>query len=803
MPRRVAPHDPFVPLAEADPAEAGGKGANLARLAAAGLPVPRAWILPVRAHLEFLARHGLGEAHRDGRHAEIAARLPELAWDLPRPRLAERLAVRSSATDEDGREHARAGAYRTELDVPPDGVPAAILRCWASWHACRARGPATPDDGGMALVLMEMVDAEVAGVLFTVNPLTGSWAEMVVEACWGLGESLVAGQVVPDRWVMRRPRGALARLVPPAFAARGLRVVQAQPAHQSHQRVRAPQGGTMQVPCPQPTAAKLAEAQVRALCALGLRVEALLGEPQDIEWAKDRAGALVLLQARPVTGRAELPRGGATLWTRRFVGERWPNGATPLGWSLLAPLLSHFVAYPATSARYLGGEPPFRRVRGHPYVNVTVFRHLAFKLPGLPPPRFVLDFFPPEEETRWLRRAAAPPDLRVLAALVRESTTDQRWSRFRWNPVTNPAAWEEFAARLDDRLAALEDTPPEAAWAAAEPLLRAYVGIHVTSLLYANLAWDLLAPWLGNDADVLLHPPEGSITARVNGALRALGALRGEAAEDALAQILAAHGHRSSASWEIWSPRWAEEPDSVLRLARAMAEPGTTTRATAPDPEDVAARLAALPPGLRGVTELARTYLRLREEQRYHLDRILWVLKRKLRALGARWLEDADDVRFLEIGELEDASAGRLDADALRRIVARRAREPLDPDPPDFLSGDAALPIPTPDTPRLQGLGISPGRVRGRVRILRHPEEADRVRPGEILVTRAVDPGWTPVFDRAGGLVLELGSQLSHGAVVAREMRLPAIANIVGATRILRDGEEVTVDGRAGVLWRG
>jgi pyruvate,water dikinase len=89
------------------------------------------------------------------------------------------------------------------------------------------------------------------------------------------------------------------------------------------------------------------------------------------------------------------------------------------------------------------------------------------------------------------------------------------------------------------------------------------------------------------------------------------------------------------------------------------------------------------------------------------------------------------------------------------------------------------------------------------VRILRHPEEADRVRPGEILVTRAVDPGWTPVFDRAGGLVLELGSQLSHGAVVAREMRLPAIANIVGATRILRDGEEVTVDGRAGVLWRG
>jgi pyruvate,water dikinase len=801
MPFRPASRETFVPLAEIDPTEAGGKGATLARLAAAGLPVPRAWVVPLRAHRAFLERHGLGDALRDGRHAEIAARLPELPWDLPRPPRVPRLAVRSSATDEDGREHARAGAYRTELDVPPDDVPGAILRCWASWHACRARAPHDP--GGMALVLMEMVDADSAGVLFTVNPLTGSWAEMVVEACWGLGESLVAGQVVPDRWIVRRPRGTLARLVPPALAMRGLRIVQTQLAHQTHQRVRAPHGGTMQVPCPTPGAATLPDAQVRALCALGLRVEALLGEPQDIEWARDRDGALILLQARPVTGRAELPRGGATLWTRRFVGERWPTGATPLGWSLLEPLLSHFVAYPATSARFLGGDPPFRRVRGHPYVNVTVFRHLAFKLPGLPPPRFLLDFFPPEEEARWLRRAAAPPDFRVLGALVRESSAEQRWSRFRWNPVTNPAAWEEFAARLDDRLAALEASPPEHAWTTAEPLLRAYVGIHVTSLLYANLAWDLLAPWLGADAEVLLHPPEGSITARVNASLRALGALDGAEADTALAQLLEAHGHRSSASWEIWAPRWAEDPDGVLRLARAMAEPGATRRMAAPDPEDVAARLAALAPGLRGATELARTYLRLREEQRYHLDRILWVLKRKLRALGARWLDDADDVRFLEIGELQDACAGRLDADTLRATAARRAREPVDPDPPDFLSGDAALPVPNPDTPRLQGLGISPGLVRGRVRILRHPGEADRVRPGEILVTRAVDPGWTPIFDRAGGLVLELGSQLSHGAVVAREMRLPAIANIAGATRLLHDGEEVTVDGRAGVLWRG
>ena len=88
------------------------------------------------------------------------------------------------------------------------------------------------------------------------------------------------------------------------------------------------------------------------------------------------------------------------------------------------------------------------------------------------------------------------------------------------------------------------------------------------------------------------------------------------------------------------------------------------------------------------------------------------------------------------------------------------------------------------------------------MRVVRGPAEAGSLLPGEILVARATDPGWTPLFDRAGGLVLELGSQLSHGAIVARELRLPAVANLAGATSILRDGEEVTLDGRAGVVWR-
>ncbi len=805
MPRRTP--SPLLPLQDAPREGIGPKADNLARLLRAGLPVPRAWVLPARAHREAIRAAGLQDALNRGDHAAVAEALLVAPLGFAPPVLAERLAVRSSANDEDTRGSAAAGTYATVLDVPPDGVADAIRRVWASWHLARARSPTAVDlaseapsdaDVGMAVLLVEMVEPRCAGVAFTVNPLTGSWAEMVVEACWGLGEALVSGKVAPDRYVVRRPRGVLARQLPEVLLERALAWASETIAPQTHELRRAPAGGTERVPCEAPGARKLAREDVLALCRVALRVERLAAAPQDIEWAQLHDGSFVLLQTRPITTRAEPPRGGSTLWTRRFLGERFPDGATPLGWSLLEPVLTHFVGYPQTGTRFLGGDPPFRRLNGHPYVNVTVFRHLAFKLPGTPPPRFMLDLLPPDEEARWVGALAAAPDLRVYASLLGETFRERRWSRFRWNPVTNPAAWDAFVTALDAALPTLQALPPEEALAAAKPWLHRYVGIHVTSLLFANLAYEALAPQLGPDADVLLQPPSGSITARVNDALRDLGRTPDTTLSARLEGFLAAHGHRARASWEVWSPRWAETPDAVLALARAMGD-----RPHAPaDEVAIGAKIAALPAGLRGATELARTYLRLREEQRYHLDRLLWWLKQQLRRLGARWFADADDIRWLQVDEVEAALAGSLAPSRLAEIVARRRAEPRDARPSEFLSGDEALRAATASLSRLQGLGIAPGFVRGRVRVLAGPEDAHRLRPGEILVTRVTDPGWTPLFHRAGGLVLEMGSQLSHGAIVARELRLPAVANIADATTLLRDGEEVALDGRSGVLWR-
>ncbi|MFZ5479720.1 MAG: PEP/pyruvate-binding domain-containing protein [Myxococcota bacterium] len=758
----------LVPLQSADPASLGGKGAALRRLADRGFPVPRAWVVPPESFRSWLRAHGLWELAVRGEDAAVHAGL--LAGTLPLPMPAARVAVRSSAAEEDGRVHSHAGQYESVLDVRDD-LGAAVLRVWASYHAPRAAayrgGPAEP--GGMTVLVQEMVDPRASGVMFTVNPLSGSWRELTVEAVWGLGEPLVGGHLVPDRYLVRRPR----RPVGPVRLAR-LAVEEEAIARQERQLVC---GGEVAVEAP--LARKLPRDELFELCRLGLRLEREVGGPQDVEWAQDRAGRFWVLQSRPITARGELPRGGATLWTRRFVGERWPNGATPLGWSIVAPILEHFIAYPETSARFLGGDPPLRLVRGHPYLNVTVFRHLAFKLPGMAPPRFMLDFFPPEEESSWLRRAAAPPDLRVYGSILATTLRERRWQRFRWNPFTNWRAWEAFAGELDARIAHVEAARPEDALAVGVPLVRDYVKVHITSLLFANIWYESVAPFLTPDErDRLLQPDAESVTARINRELWALGK-----DPSRLPAFLAAHGHRSTASWEIFAPRWAEAPDGVLRMARLVAEGPEPAAAPEPEVGDPFVRLA-------------RTYLRLREEQRYAFDRILFALKRRLVALGARWFDDPADVRFLLAGELD----GALGRDELRRTVERRSSEVVDPDPPDFLKGEQALPVPASGR-RHQGLGISPGVARGRTRVIRGPDEGAKLLPGEILVARATDPGWAPLFPRAGGLVLELGSALSHGAVVAREYRLPGVVNVAGATRLFPDGTEVTVDGRGGVVW--
>ncbi len=851
----------------------GGKALGLARLVARGLPVPAGVVLPVEVFRDFLRRNGLWRSAcdlaRSGDPArsralrasvESAPLPPGLSAELRRlgEQLGPWMAVRSSCVDEDGDEHSWAGVFRSELGVRPGPeLELALRRCWASTFGERAlayaarqespsRGSARP---GMALVLQQLVRARCAGVAFSVNAMTGSWREMTVEAAWGLGEAVVGGHVVPDHYLVQRPR----RLPEPLqrLAARvRLEVVEESVQPQQRWLVVGREGlGWRPVPRRRRRRRKLSRDQLMRVCRLALRAEALGRCPQDVEWALDRRGAVWLLQARPVTAPSAPYRVAESLWTRRFIGERWSEPATPLGWSLVRPLLEHFIAYPRTTDRFLGGGPSLRLVQGAPFINATVFRHLAFKLPGLPPPRFMMDMLPPEEERAWMARFAGPPGVRVYAAILRETFDERRWKRFRWNPFGNHKAWQELELRLEREVPARVAPPagatdPVQALARAEAgmeLAREYVKVHVTSLLFANLWYQLvgglLAVWLGPQgaslATELLRCPEENLTIATHHDLWTLAQRAAELEVDLdvvpdpnspfgreLESFLARHGHRSEASWEIMSPRWAEHPERVLSLLRHSvgadeADPRERAREQGRAGQRALRQLEELVQEpvrrrvLRYLVDLTRAYLLLRENQRYHFDRLLFAAKRNYLVVGQAAcdrgvLHEPLDVRFLEADEVEALVRAELEAEQVRALVAQRREQHLawraDP-PPDFLLGRELVPVPDEPGRRLQGLGTSPGVVRGRVRVAADLECAGRLQAGEILVARAVDPSWTPLFSVAGGLVLELGSQLSHGAVVAREYRLPMVVNLRGATQLLQDGQEVVVDGARGLVW--
>lgn len=838
----------------------GGKVLPLARLAADGLPVPPAVVVPTDvfkralreaglwARAERVAAGELGEA--DALHTAILEM--ELRSDLVGALraavedLGGVVAIRSSGVDEDGRDRSFAGQHESVLGVDIEGATRALKRCWASLYAPRAlayRGARGPGPGALAVLVQRLVDPRVSGVLFTINPMTGSWREMTVEAVFGLAEGLVSGQLAPHWFLVRRPRRT-PRPVQRVLARLRLQTLQSETHALERRWVR--QGAEVVVEAV-PTGARRRETlsphDLRRVCRLGLRVEAHLGGPQDVEWAMDDGGRLFVLQARPVTTGVAPRSHREVLWTRRFVGERFPDPLTPLAWSLVEPLLDHFIAYPKVQARLLGGGPALRLVHGRVYLNASVFPHLAFKLPGMPAPHFLLELVPPEEAASFRQRFAVMPDLDVYRAILRTTIEERRDRRFTWNPFTNPDSWEAFEEELVAAMPGIRRVPtsPEDALAlidAGKDLLRRYVGIHICSLLFANLADQIvegmLALWVSERAkalqEALATTPPGNRTLEVNAALWALA--RQATAEDllrldagevdgpfatALDAFLARYGQRSAASWDLFAPRWREEPSRLVPLLRAASgvEEDPEVRAAAQQVRFEEAQVEALAAvdgsrrGLlrRGIT-LLRRYLLLRENQRFRFEQLQDALRGQFVWLGehlveAGLMQTPLDVRFLTESELEALVGGGADVEPLLARLARRRAdfdEAHKQPAPVFLRGDEALPV-LASTSRLQGSGISPGRARGRVRRVARLADGEALKPGEILVAPAVDPAWTPLFLLAGGAVLELGSRLSHGAVVAREYGVPAVVNVDGAMQHLKDGDEVTVDGTRGLVF--
>lgn len=830
----------------------GGKGAALARMAAAGLPVPEGVVLTTAAYRRVVAHAGLADALADAARddadpersaAAIAGRFADAA--LPDDVLAALrsaaaalgevpLAVRSSATAEDLPGLSFAGQQETVLGVRGEvELIAALRRCWASLWGARAiayrRHMQLADDAlAMAVVVQRLVPAEVAGVLFTADPATGDRERVLVNAAYGLGEAVVASEVTPDAFVLDR-RGAVQET---ALGAKATRVVLAERGTEA----RAVDPALRERPAIGPGA--LAE-----LVALALRVESLFGHvPQDIEWALAE-GRAWLLQARPITRlpppplrevRWEPPIPGSA-WIRRQVVEHLPGPVSPLfadlylGEALEAGIrdMQAAMGVPRLVAERLIESPRFTTVNGFAYsradlqlrwwtppvlgwaLAVGLGRLLRdagiryWRDDGLPTYRAELE--------RWQRLDLASADDATLLRGVRAlAFADARYWWACTLAVGTAKTTEDLLARFLTTIARRPDL-------SAGAFLRGFP----SRTLAAQDALEAIAARV-REGDalrrrVLSTPPQ-----------RLLATLArdpsGAAIAAALADYLRCHGH-AIYDLDFAEPTQVDAPLPVLVSLRDMVQrtgddvPGRL-QALARERDALTESTArALGPARRGLfrrlVALAQRAAPHREEALYHVGAAWPLLRRLALELGRRRvvagdLELADDVFFATQSELAAPAPG-LAARARERRLLRAARRRLHAPaavPTDFTLKLGPFDLSGRETQRrnaesdavLRGFAVSPGRVRGPACVITSPDDFGAMRPGAILVCPTTTPAWTPLFARASGLVTDIGGVLAHGSIVAREYGLPAVMGTGDATRRISTGQILTVDGDAGLV---
>ncbi|HYF92815.1 MAG TPA: PEP/pyruvate-binding domain-containing protein [Symbiobacteriaceae bacterium] len=826
---------------------AGGKGANLGEMTRAGLPVPPGFVLLTAAYRGFVGANGLqpeierlaaqGESASPAiralfEHREIPAEVASAVIDAYRRLGGGVVAVRSSATAEDLPGASFAGQQETYLNI--EGEPAvleAVRRCWSSlWTpraiSYRARQGIAPGDLSLAVVIQRQVHADAAGVLFTVNPVTGHRLQMVIDGAWGLGEAVVSGQVTPDHWVVRAADGA---------------VVEAELSRKAVMTIRVP-GGTELAPVPQErqAVACLTEPQVTELTALGRRVAEYYGEPQDIEWAL-AGGQFYLVQSRPVTTLFPLPQpapppeAGLRLYFSVNYIQGFTEPFTPMG-------IDFFKQFAAGVGRFWGhqikpGVPAPATAEAHLRIYVDVTRALrhprTHKLIQIPPKIIDRQMATALEglvaRERRLDPVPGPLPLKPKPAMVPFVLGRVLQVAFAPDSARRRvlAELESYACALEERARRLTGVEArlQFLYAEVEGMFRNLAGMGALMFPAIGLRFLLehkLQQWLGDSSGLqpVLRSLPFNPTTEMDLALWHLSReLEGEPTADhpKVRAFLAKYGHRGVREIDLGMPRWREEPEHVLNVLRTYLAQGAEADAEAHFAAGAAAaeqggaalvaRVRREKGALRGAfTRFAVRRIRqlagLREVPKFYFVRAIDIFRQVIRGAGeelvaAGRLDDAGDVFYLRMKHLTDPTADlrALAAEAraqYRRELGRRVVPRLmTSEGVTFYGAAAAV------KGALPGLATSPGVYEGRVRVVFDPTTAT-LEPGEVLVAPGTDPAWTPLFLAAGALVMEVGGVMSHGSVVAREYGIPAVVAVAGATERLKTGQRVRVDGESG-----
>lgn len=841
----------------------GGKAAGLGSMLAMGLNVPPGFVVTTDAFRSSLAADlrreidsRLAAARSPEEVREASVRIRELfTADHIGPDLRAEIlgayaklgdestpvAVRSSATAEDLADASFAGQQDTYLWMRGSAaVLDAVARCWGSLFTpqvieYRRRLEVDTSDLAMAVVVQTMVPADAAGVMMTLDPVTGDRSAVYVEASYGLGEGVVKGDVSSDSfWVPSDdPDAVRSEIRTKTHAHRfdetagGVRLLPVDPDLQQRPAITT--------------------AEAVQIANLGRRLEQALGGPQDVEWAL--AGApgttreLFLLQTRAETvwsRRAADPAPGSTapsrrdvdpdevtllhghsardgLWTVTNMAEAIPGVTTPMSWSIWLPV-SEFVN--RNHYRFIGALSraeallPHRTqdwivgvFYGRVALRIDLLADWADRVPGTSGQDLINQFFttlPGTVSTGSSRKRHFRTRLRTPAVYL----LVPRWMRA--NRTAVEAFWRTAVAELStagpQRTAEILDEAVER----FQRSLALQVNLTQGAFLRTAKMLRQVAEGTGVSPNDIIGGSGGhEETALVDDMW---SCSRGEMD---VSEFLSRHGYHGWREGELSNRSWREDPSMVLQQIETYRSlPDTDAPHLSAErrvQQNRALRrqlIAGLPRSrrlrARVVLALALHYAPMRGVSKAAFMQALDVVRSAVRRMGQHLAAQGDiaepeDVFFLTLDEVRNLRVPNGRDLVEERKELRRRYEAVDvPDAwlgvpePQSMTPDEAL-----DT--VNGTAASPGVVEGLARVVLEPSQA-RVEPGEILFARDTDPAWASLMFLSSALVADIGGVMSHTAVVARELGIPCVVNTKVATRHIRTGDRVRVDGGAGTV---
>ena len=850
----------------------GGKGASLAKLANAGLPVPGGFHVTTAAYKQFVAENALQArimaaiepvvvaqpttletASEAIRAAFLAGQMPpEIAGAIAQAYaemsgMTPDVAVRSSATAEDLPDLSFAGQQDTFLNIcGVDAVLDAVKRCWASLWTARAIGyrvqhAIDQDVVSLAVVVQALVPAEMAGIMFTANPLNGRRDQAVINAAWGLGEAVVGGLVTPDTFTVDKASYSV--------AAREI-------ADKETMTVRI-DGGTREQPVPAALrrAPSLGDAQVVELARLGTDIETLYGMPMDVEWCL-ADGHFFVVQARPITALPPEATASApeiappTEWpmpkpkgqyVRASIAELMPEPLTPLFGTLGRAAINagtQKLMAQLGKMKAVGMEEMVVTINDYAYYTTAFTAKQLFMLLTHAPftmPRMIRDAERYWREVvhvnyvatieRWQARPLEELPATDILLGVRElsAASFDVYATYQSALFARANMSEMLFTRVYNKLIKQEDDPEALTYLlgfASTPIL-------AEESIFDIAAWCRTRPAL---AAYVTETPAAQLAAHLAGP-----APSGVEAEDWLEWQNRWDAHLRQFGHIIYDldfakPLPVDDPAPLLDtckmfLGGQLPDPYARQQAAAERREQATQAILERSKGLRRklfrkLVRWAQDSVPLREEGLADLGLGYPQLRCMLRELGRRLIESGaveqvDDVFWLFEAEADQAAEAFDKGAAIPSFIApveqrkevwraemRATPPPVLPPKSKWMGLDLGMFVAAEDAEQtgdtIRGAGTSPGRVTGTARVLHGPEDFDQMQPGDILVARFTTPAWTPLFARAAAIVTDIGGQLSHGSIVAREYGIPAVMGTGVATQRVQSGQTITVDGSTG-----